>query len=1101
MNYRRVTLAVAGAASILLLSTIGAWAQFTSGIEGTVTDPSGAVVPNVDVVLKNVQTGALRTLVTSAGGYYRFVSLPAAGFTITVSATGFKTTVREGIQLEVDKMTTVNVSLELGTTATQVTVNAVAPPVELSQGRVTGLIGRKELDDIPLVARNLMTLVVMTPGVSGLPSGGGQAYAQATGDIFAAEYGVNLNANGQRAESNLFLLDSASITSSTRGGVTNVSPNEDSIQEIRISVNDYSAEFGRNSSALVSMVSKSGTNKFHGSAAWYHTDNELQSRNIYQVPSGPVFRRNEGAWSFGGPIWKDHTFAFGSMDILRSGVGQGFASTVETPQLVNYMSENFPNNISTYLFKTFPSVVTPVRDFTTAGQIAGIDCSTLGSPSAAITTSIGSLPCDFAVQGVGNLAYSSPRNGIQWNARIDHIFNNYKDRIFGAAYRTTLQTASVNTRPQWNTIGPQYVLEGNLNWTHTFSPNVVNEVAIRGMRSSGVSLVPTAVNNIPGIGINSGPAGMGAWGPAIFTSNNFEEHDMLAINRGRHNFKTGFVKLHANTPTNFVNALTRPSYSFLNVFDFVNDMPYQESGLGFNPASYVPGKPGAHYSDNLTGSESAFFQDDWKVKPNLTLNLGIRMERFDNPSQGARIIKMANLVFQGGDDFFSRIANAKIEGMNHLWAGRPIDWAPRFAFAWDPTKNGKMSIRGGIGIFYDAPSLQIHEEDSNLPYWAATTASIYTPSFVPLYALAPAGTAAFTYPTINPVLDAKNGLIGAKARIATSPPDFGSQYSENWFLGIQRSFGQNWVIEADYLGSAAHHTYECYDVNRRNGDLIINNNVLTRLNTSFGEIQWCEPSGNSFYSGGALSVKKAISHGLMFQSGWTYGKAIDYSSTFGQGLPFVDVTNKRLQRGRADFDVRHKLALLLVYDFPKPHAGSAALNGLLGGWEVSANTILQTGSPFTVYCSTPFSPIRDESGAIVGNSGCDFNADGFNYDTLNQPAFGNSKNGLSRSDYLKGIFKASDFPTPGLGQDGSLGRNTFQGPGYANTNFALLKNTKIPWFVGKEGANLQLRGEFFNAFNRVNLTGLDSNTADATFGQTTSTYGARNIQVGLKLTF
>jgi hypothetical protein len=248
-------------------------------------------------------------------------------------------------------------------------------------------------------------------------------------------------------------------------------------------------------------------------------------------------------------------------------------------------------------------------------------------------------------------------------------------------------------------------------------------------------------------------------------------------------------------------------------------------------------------------------------------------------------------------------------------------------------------------------------------------------------------------------------------------------------------------------------------------------------------------------------VKKAISHGLMFQSGWTYGKAIDYSSTFGQGLPFVDVTNKRLQRGRADFDVRHKLALLLVYDFPKPHAGSAALNGLLGGWEVSANTILQTGSPFTVYCSTPFSPIRDESGAIVGNSGCDFNADGFNYDTLNQPAFGNSKNGLSRSDYLKGIFKASDFPTPGLGQDGSLGRNTFQGPGYANTNFALLKNTKIPWFVGKEGANLQLRGEFFNAFNRVNLTGLDSNTADATFGQTTSTYGARNIQVGLKLTF
>jgi hypothetical protein len=238
----------------------------------------------------------------------------------------------------------------------------------------------------------------------------------------------------------------------------------------------------------------------------------------------------------------------------------------------------------------------------------------------------------------------------------------------------------------------------------------------------------------------------------------------------------------------------------------------------------------------------------------------------------------------------------------------------------------------------------------------------------------------------------------------------------------------------------------------------------------------------------------------MFQASWTYGKAIDYSSTYGTGLNYVDPSNKRLERARADFDVRNKVALLLVYELPKPHGGPALERALLGGWEVSLNTILQNGSPYSVYCNTPFKPIYNGTGNIVGNSGCDYNADGWNWDNPDQAAFGNSKHG-TRSQFERGLFTASQFPAPPLGQDGTLGRNTFTGPGYANTNFSILKNTKIPWLWGKEGANFQLRGEFFNVFNRVNLTGMDSNMPDATFGQTTSTFGARDIQIGLRLQF
>ncbi|HMC62949.1 MAG TPA: carboxypeptidase regulatory-like domain-containing protein, partial [Candidatus Solibacter sp.] len=259
-------------------------------------------MPNAEVTVEQAATGIKRLVRTSDVGYFRVASLPPGQFTIRVTAKGFETTVSENFLLQSDQTKTFNVQMKIGTPTTEVSVTGEVPLVETGEAKVSGHIDERQVAQLPLVGRNFMTLVVLTPGVTGLPSGGGQAYAQATGDIFSAEYGVNLNANGQRAESNNFQVDNASVNGSPRGGVSNFSPSADAVQELRVSVNNFSAEYGRNSSAMVNVITKSGTNNYHGTAAWYHTNNDLTGRNSVFQPQVPVFRRNEANATFGGPI-------------------------------------------------------------------------------------------------------------------------------------------------------------------------------------------------------------------------------------------------------------------------------------------------------------------------------------------------------------------------------------------------------------------------------------------------------------------------------------------------------------------------------------------------------------------------------------------------------------------------------------------------------------------------------------------------------------------------------------------------------------------------------------------------------------------------------
>ena len=1118
MISRRVVLSCTLLIGLVAADCPSLWAQFTSAIEGRVTDPTGAVVAGATVTLKNEETGVTQTVQTQDAGYFRFPTLPSALFSVSVTSQGFKTSVQQHIRVEVAEVKTVNFTLALGGAESVVTVTGETPQVETTEARVSGEVNENEVHDLPLSGRNFYTLVVTTPGVSGIASSGGQAYAQATGDIFNPEFGINLNANGSRAESNSFLIDSASIDSSQRSGVTNVNPNAEDVQEVRVAANNYSAEFGRNGAALVNIITKQGSNDWHGTVGFYHTDNALQARNEFQTKV-PVFRRNEGAWSLGGPIIKNHTFFFLSMDILKSGVAFSEAATVLTPQFIDFVNTNFPNNVSNQVLQTYikPAYgsggVNPTSGFISAGTLAGSNCT----GSTVIATEVGNIACNFPVTGVTNYSATNPRNGFQYTARIDHSFNSDKDRIFLAGDHTDLHQVAFGepfVYPAFNTIEPTYSEHFAVDWVHV-AHSFVNEAGFSTQRPYG----NLSVNDpqVPGIAINGlTPGGNNSetfqqgWGPNAFLQNNFEWRDVASMTRGSHSLKIGGNVTRGRADHESSRVFDRPDFSFNSIFDFATDVANSETGIGFNPVTGAVGDK--LFSLMRTGSLSLFVQDDWKLKPNLTVSLGFRYEDFFNPSDATG--QVCEMAFPGPGDLPSKIASGVMTCKHNMFNHTLNTYSPRIGFAWDPTKQGKMSVRGGIGLFYDRPSDQLDNNYyTNTPRFAVGGAFANTPNNLPLFALGTTSTPPYNYPLppglvpkTLPDLNAQGGLLSGAASVQVIDPNLDADYMQNWFLGVQRSISQSWVAEVDYVGSVGRHLYATYNVNRFDGDLIQNGGNFTGLVPGFSGISYGQGNENSSYNGLTLAVRKTMGKGLTFNGSYTWSKALDDSSRL-DGPEHVDAFNDSRERGLADFDVRNRLAFTTLWDIPSPH-GSGFLNKILGGWELTNVTILQSGPPFSVICTAAFAPVFGAGGAVVGNTGCDYNADGNNLDYPNVPSFGSSIGGLSRSSYIKGIFAcggstfcSSVFPAPAFGQEGDLGRNTFHGPGYANTDFSVIKNIQIPWFIGTEGAKIQFRTEFFNVFNRVNLTNVNNQMNGAAFGQSTSTYPARDIQFALRLAF
>jgi hypothetical protein len=1095
----------------LMLFSIVASAQFSSSIEGTVTDPSGAAIPDVTIRAINEQTGATTTTKTSSSGYYSIPALPPGRYRVEASKDGFSTAIQRDINLQTARVQSVPLALTVGAVSTQVTVEGAPPPVETSEAHISQMTTAKEVLELPLNGRNVLNVVAQTPGVTG---SGLVSDRAGSNDIFNAVSYPAVTANGQRGSSNGFYVDDSSVNDNPDQGGAKLSPNPDSVQEISVSVNNYSAQYGRNSSVLTQIITKSGTNSLHGTLFEYHTNNQLTARNVFQNEPNPitgkvvpVFRRNEFGGSAGLPIRKDHTFLFGSWDELRSSTATASLATVETPQFTDFMKTAYPNLIATELLTSYPAQVAPNSPPKTVADVS--QAAGLGPCVGA--NSLG-MPCNMPLLQTGVLSASAPRNGRQWNLRLDQIFGSGTDRIYINFYRMTVTSNSINVRPAFTTAPPAETDFANANWTHIFSPAFTNVAAMGFTRNYGES--PLNFPSVPAINVTGLSGFGGGWGPAGFVQNDFHWRDLASFNRGSHAFKAGLDIYRDQDNAPFTGPTLRPSFNFTNVFDFAQDNPYQESNINFDPQNGGP--PYQDYGFRST-TFGFFGQDDWKIRSNLTLSLGLRWDFSGNPTMN--VGRLTNIQLGDGDTFTERIAGAKVIPVDHMFSDLHIDYfAPRVGIAWDPSKTGKLSVRGGWGTFYDRWPNKVWSDTTrnNPPYLAAITASTFNPSGPqPIYVLGTTNSPpyGFVLPGVQAGLNPANGPICCLSSIGGADQGIRYAYAQNWFFGIQVSPAHDTVIEADYMGSVGRHLYNVIDRNRFAGDLILNQNTLHRFNPYFTSVNYADNSGSSSYNGLTLSLRKIFSQGVTFQAAYTFGRAIDFINAQGAGsgsvyAPVIDAYDVNRQRGLSDNDVRHKLAFNFVVNLPSLRQSPWLVRNTIGGWELSSLAVLQTGLPYTVHTTAVFQPVwNDPSCAttvtpacqVVGNTGGDYNADGFNYDVPNTPSFGGGKT-YSRSQFLTGTFQPSDFPAPALGQEGDLGRNVFRGPGLAQVDLSLLKNFHIPWFV-REGATLQFRAEAYNVLNRVNLNFFDTDLASGTFGLATSTFAPRSVQFAGRIQF
>jgi hypothetical protein len=1088
----------------ILMASLGgmqAVAQFSSGIEGTVHDTTGAVVAGATVTVMDTRLGVSKETTTNQSGYFRIDSVAASTYSVHIQATGFETWVDSSLTLQVAEVRTLAPELKLGAVSTNVEVSATAATVDLTTPTTGSIISPETLQTTPLTGQNIYGLSALTPGMTGagVSTGGNDNYTN--------EYAININASGLRQEQNGFQIDDAYTNTPSRGGGTSISPNPEIVQSVDVRTNDFDAQKGRNGGATVDVYSNSGSNAFHGTFDYYFTNNSLTATTHFSNPV-PTFQRNEMGATIGGPILRNKLFFFGAIDVLRSSTTGAGLYTVETQDFDNWIKTNLPNTVGTQTLLATPPIKFPTTGLETVAQYEAATPNYFAVPEG--------IPSTLNIVGQSNISISTPKNGYQWSFRVDDYLGK-NDRFYVDAIRT------YDTGGQY---GPRPGMDGgqanssdfvNINWTHTFTSNLLNQTGLNLIRPYGSNLgFPNA--KIPYINVNGGFSGYGTWAPGNFTQSTYGWHDVMTATVKSHTLKFGADLFNIREVDHQDGAFDRPTFNFDSLLDMVQDEATSETATHVNLLTHLEAPYDREYRSLYMGY---FLQDDWKLTPRFTLNLGVRSDTMVN-FFSILSPKLTNFTLGS-----SGTENAKItSGIATLASGSHVlnhnigGFTPRVGFSWDVFGKGRTAVRGGFGMFEDQPPY-LHITDllsGNLP-------NFYTPSFnvragqtvQPLQLCsAPQG-----WDEACPIVNTSNVTVNSSGGIDINgvpqiqgaglggySPNLKMTQVEEWSLSVQQQFQNNLVLEVNYSASAAHHqlVYD-QDINRFAGDLIANKGTLTRLNSNFSGIGYGFSDGNSIGNYGSVVASRSLSNGFALRGIYTVGKSLDTISN-AQSLDAGSITTTTnviqtqdlgAQRGRADFDIHQQFTADGTWMVPS-HYNSMALRSILGGWQFGGVWILQTGLPFTVMTSAPFKPVFGPSGNVVGNTGGDYNADGQNYDVPNVPSFGRHVTGKNKSDFLNGLFAASAFPSPSFGVEGNLGRNTYDQPGYNNFDFNFEKFFGVPWFFG-EKMKIQVKGEVFDLFNRSNLWQVSSDLSSGSFGKTTNQLPARSFQLHLRASF
>lgn len=1049
--------------SIVVLSP-AAWGQAgTASISGRVTDATGASVPNAAITIKNTATAATQNIVSDDQGRYRVPDLPIGPYEVTATKMGFQSSVHGGINLTVGSAPVVDFQLALGQSTQTVNVEADVAQVQTTTSAVSSLVNQTQMRELPLNGRDFEQLILLSPGVSSYPAGGSSALTSV-----APAFSIS----GTRPEGYANMLDGESMLNwwqrNAGGDVTGTSLGIDSIAEFQTLTGTYGAQYGGNGGAI-NAVSKSGTNALHGSAYEFFRNSALDARGFFDGPSPPPFRRNQFGASLGGPIVKDKVFFFVNYEGIRqildttyvnfvpsAAVHQGIANVTTNGVTV---PTQFPvNPASAAMLALYPLPSAPFP----------------GNPDLGIYNFVG--------------AQTSPENfGL---ARIDwNISTN--DSLFGRweiDYGNRTNDAGIGLWPTFDTTHNNFLTVGE---RHIFSPTITNLFTSSYSRPLTSEVQPaqhsalqlfTPARQDAYIALPNGiaPLGSAFINPFQYLQNKFTERDDLTWIKGSHTISAGMLfRREQLNPT----ALT-----YWNGFYIFTSLPNFLTG---NPLEFVGAPNGGTNATRYerTISLEPYIQDDWKINSRLTLNLGLRYDWESNPIETRN--NFYNVV---GPPFGAGFQNVP-RAFSTNPANHNID--PRIGLAWDVMGDHKTSLRAGFGIFHDVFQTYTFSSayTSNPPYLTENQFFFNNDPCFPTPLAAGCGAPG--------LLSQTNGTYYGTH---TTP------YTIEYTLSLQRELPKNILLNVGYVGSQGVHLLAFHDFNAPVPTIDANgvmhfatptpastpaNPVFAqnpRPDANFGALDMTDTTSHSHYNALQVGLEHRLSSNFVFQFSYTYSHCIDSAYTYG-GLGFNNVSSAITNPyawnndvGNCSYDLRHNISGNVVYILP--FKGNRAVEG----WQLTGIQAWHTGIPFS---------LGEGDQADLGN----------NFDNPRPNVIGGCN--VYANQNVHQWYNPACFAPSAYGTIGNMGRNALYGPGFVNTDFGVMKNTKLT-----ERLSLQFRAELYNIFNHPNFsfpnpTAFNAGspqtkyqgTLSPTAGQITSLVGtavtgaARQTQFSLKLLF
>jgi len=1077
-------------AAIFFFNSSQVFAQVSTGaIRGTVRDAAGGALSGVTVTVTNEATGVSQSTVTNNEGIYAFPILNVGTYTTTAEQSGFKKAAHKGIELQLNQTARIDFNLEVGQITDEVVIQAGVPLIENETSSLGRVVSERDVVDLPLNQRNFVQLAVLLPGsnfgAAGTIGGGGRPDdPRPRSSIFV---------NGTRDSSNSYLIDGIDNYDRIHTTIA-VKPSIDAIKEFKVQTSLYSAEFGRNAGGVINVSVKSGTNEFHGTAYEFHRNKALDAKNFFALPEQPKphFLLNQFGGTLGGPIVRDRTFFFGSFEGYRLRKGETFVSTVPTEAMRRGDFSGLSPIFDPLTTRPNPSGSGFIRD-----QFPGNIIPQNRMDGAAVKL-IQLYPLPNASGIVNNFVLNPVReqNTDQLDFRVDHSFgaraNLFVRYSFGDT--DTITPAPLPGKAQggapFNFAGPNKLrTQGvSIGSSYTITPTLVNELRL-GYTRIRSNVLPfffgeniSQKMGIPGANLDRGSSGLSAilitgftgLGNSLFLPilkflNNYQVTDNLNYIHGRHILKFGVHFLRPQT-NHFQSIAPAGRFSFSPVF---TNNPAAPGGTGNAMATFLLGYPSlTQRSAQLSPTymryieHASYVQDDWKIHPRLTLNLGLRYELI-TPAVTVND-HLSNFDFQTGKVVISGVNTSRTAGIKT----DKNNFAPRFGFAFTATP--RTVLRGGYGVFYD--TVPMFAQLRPFPFLITFTRS--TGSFFVENRLSEG------FPPTD--FDIARNAANPFGQIDAVPFDNPLAYIQQFNLNLQRSLGSDIVLSVAYVGTLGRKLRWVYDENvpppgpgpvqQRRPFFNVVPNVVTLLVN--------HPEASSTYHSLQISAEKRFARGLAFLGSYTWSHWIDNATSeagYGaQGPNPQDIRNRRAERGNSPADLRHRLVLSWIYELPFGEGkrwGSSDLvvAKILGGWQVNGIATLQSGLPFTPVLA-----------AATTNTGT-----GSRPDRIGNGALPRSERTLIR------FFDTSAFTTPAQFTYGNAGRDILIGPGFVNFDFSLFKNFRLT-----ETRTLQFRSEFFNLFNTPQFGLPNATFGTSGFGRISLLAGEmRQIQFSLKFVF